>query len=91
MQLTTDEELTRALSRLPGWSVEGGALVRTYTFKDFVDAMRFVNSAADLAEQMGHHPDLDIRYNRVKVAVTTHDADGITALDLEFASRLKII
>ncbi len=91
MQMITGDELTRALSRLPGWGIESRSIVQTYIFTDFVDAMRFVNGAADLAEKMGHHPDIDIRYNRVRVELTTHDSGGITALDLEFASRLSSI
>ncbi len=91
MQTITGDELTRALSCLPGWTIESRSIVQTYIFTDFVDAMRFVNGAADLAEKMGHHPDIDIRYNRVRVELTTHDSGGITALDLEFASRLSSI
>jgi len=61
-------------------------LVRTFTFQDFVGALRFVNRVADLAEAASHHPDIDIRYNRVRLALTTHDAGGLTGKDFELAA-----
>ena len=88
MKLLTEDELGAGLKRAPGWVVEGKTLVRTRTFADFVEAMRFVNATAEIAEAMGHHPDLDIRYNKVKLSLTTHDAGGITDLDLLLAERL---
>lgn len=90
-KLLTGDELTQALKDLPGWTVEGPSLTQTRTFTGFLEAMRFVNSAAELAEELGHHPDLDIRYNKVKVALTTHDRGGITDMDLAFATRLSRI
>ena len=64
-------------------------LVRFWTFNGFVEAIAFVNRVADLAEQAGHHPDIDIRYNRVKLALVSHDAGGITARDAQMAARLS--
>ncbi|GAC1362729.1 MAG: 4a-hydroxytetrahydrobiopterin dehydratase [Acidobacteriaceae bacterium] len=88
MERISGHALTKALEDVPGWRVEEGSLTQTRTFKDFVEAMHFVNGAAGLAEAMGHHPDLDIRYNKVRIALTTHDAGGITELDLALAARL---
>jgi len=79
-------EIALHLVTLPAWQVEGGELVRTFQFKDFLAALRFVNRVAELAEAAGHHPDIDIRYNRVRLALTTHDAAGLTAKDFELAA-----
>ena len=83
------EELTELLHQLPEWALEDGKLVRFFTFPDFVQAIAFVNRVAQLAEQAGHHPDIDIRYNRVKLALVSHDAGGITAQDAAMARRLS--
>jgi 4a-hydroxytetrahydrobiopterin dehydratase len=84
----SQDELTALLRDLPDWELEDGQLVRTWTFKDFVAAMAFVNRIAELAEQAAHHPDIDIRYNRVKFALVSHDAGGITARDADMARRM---
>jgi 4a-hydroxytetrahydrobiopterin dehydratase len=72
----------------PGWSLQEGKLVREWIFKDFVAAMVFVNRIAAIAETAGHHPDIDIRYNRVLLALVSHDAGGITERDTAMASRI---
>jgi 4a-hydroxytetrahydrobiopterin dehydratase len=79
------QQAAARLSALPDWQIESGELVRTYKFEDFVTAMSFVNRIADLAEAAGHHPDIDIRYNRVRLALVTHDAGGITEKDFDLA------
>ena len=89
MKLLDQEDLSRAVEDLPGWTVEGRSLTRTCHFADFLEAMAFVNEAARIAEEMGHHPDLDIRYNVVKVALTTHDGGGVTDLDVAAAQQLS--
>jgi 4a-hydroxytetrahydrobiopterin dehydratase len=78
-------QLDTALTTLPEWHIEQGELVRTLTFKDFPEAMKFVNQVAALADQAGHHPDIDIRYNKVRLALVTHDASGITQNDIILA------
>ena len=72
-----------------GWTFSSGKLSRDWKFVDFVAAMRFVNRVAELAEQAGHHPDIDIRYNHVGLGLVTHDAGGITARDAEMAALLN--
>jgi 4a-hydroxytetrahydrobiopterin dehydratase len=72
-----------------GWTEEGGALRRTFTFRDFAEAMAFVNRMAALAEEMNHHPDFCVRWNRVEVSITTHDAGGVTELDRRLAAKLS--
>ena len=88
-QALSEQELRDLLLELPEWAVEDGKLVRFWTFTNFVEAMAFVNRVAELAEQAGHHPDIDIRYNRVKLALVSHDAGGITARDARMARRLN--
>jgi 4a-hydroxytetrahydrobiopterin dehydratase len=82
------DEVEKVLQDAPGWELAGGKLEREWTFKDFVAAMAFVNRVAEIAESADHHPDIDIRYNRVKLGLVTHDAGGITAKDAEMATRL---
>ncbi len=85
----SEEELSQLLRELPEWTLENGALVRFWTFADFVQAMAFVNRVAELAEKAGHHPDIDIRYNRVKLGLVSHDAGGITARDAAITRQLN--
>lgn len=84
---------TQALRNLPDWSYEEGeqALVRTLTFPDFRQALAFVNRVGEAAEQAGHHPDIDIRYNRVRLALSTHDAGGVTAKDFDVARQINAL
>ncbi|HXS14171.1 MAG TPA: 4a-hydroxytetrahydrobiopterin dehydratase [Acidobacteriaceae bacterium] len=89
MQKLTDDQLQKALSTLPGWTLKDGELVQERTFKDFVAAMAFVNDVAQLAEAASHHPDIDIRYNRVRLALVTHDAGGITQNDATLAQKIN--
>ena len=74
-----------ALAALPQWKRDGQIISRTYEFKDFPAAMKFVNAVAELAELAQHHPDIDVRWNRVTLALTTHDAGGLTAKDFALA------
>ena len=68
-----------------GWALEEGMIRRTFTFGDFRAAMAFVNRVADAAEAADHHPDIDIRYSKVTLALVTHDAGGLTARDTKLA------
>jgi 4a-hydroxytetrahydrobiopterin dehydratase len=88
MHKLNDHQLDQALAALPGWKLEDGTLIRDYTLADFAAAMAFVNRIAGLAEAAGHHPDIDIRYNRVRLALVTHDAGGITANDTKMAATI---
>ena len=89
MQKLTDQELQQALGKLPNWALKNGEIVQERTFKDFVAAMSFVNDVAQLAEAAGHHPDIDIRYNRVRLGLVTHDAGGITQNDASLAQKIN--
>jgi 4a-hydroxytetrahydrobiopterin dehydratase len=88
-QTLTQSQIDQFLRNNPEWALEEGMLVRFWTFPNFVEAMAFVNRVAQLAEQANHHPDIDIRYNRVKLALVSHDAGGITARDANMASQLS--
>jgi 4a-hydroxytetrahydrobiopterin dehydratase len=80
-------EVASHLTQVPDWKVENGELVRTFQFEDFRGSIRFVNQVAGLAEEAAHHPDIDIRYNRVRLALVTHDAGGLTAKDFDLAAQ----
>ncbi len=84
--LSADQANAR-LASVPEWEIVNGELVRTFQFKDFRAALGFVNRVGELAEQAGHHPDIDIRYNKVRLALVTHDAGGLTAKDFDLAAR----
>lgn len=86
-----DDEIARALSDLPGWSVNGVALVKTYKHPSFAEAIVFVNAVAHLAELANHHPDVDIRYSTIHIALTTHDQGGITEKDAALARDIDEI
>jgi 4a-hydroxytetrahydrobiopterin dehydratase len=89
MQKLDEKQLSDALTGLPQWKLDAGQLVRDWTFKDFVAAMEFVNKVAAMAEKAGHHPDIEIHYNRVRLSLVTHDAHGITAKDVAMAENLN--
>jgi 4a-hydroxytetrahydrobiopterin dehydratase len=89
-QTLSKDELRALLIELPEWAIQDDMLVRFWTFDDFVQAMAFVNRVAELAEKAGHHPDIDVRYNRVKLALVSHDAGGITARDAKMARQLNV-
>ena len=81
-------ELTAALSQLEGWTLQNEKLHRQFQFKSFVEAFGFMSSAALVAESMNHHPEWFNVYNRVTVDLTTHDANGISAMDVTLAKRM---
>ena len=82
----SDHEIKSKLVTVPDWQIESGELMRTFLFKDFRASLAFVNKVGEAAEQAGHHPDIDIRYNKVRLALVTHDAGGITQKDFDIAA-----
>ena len=86
MTALTAQEIASRLAALTGWQIEEGELTRTFSFKDFLAALAFVNRVGEQAEKAGHHPDIDIRYNRVRLGLVTHDAGGLTAKDFDLAT-----
>jgi 4a-hydroxytetrahydrobiopterin dehydratase len=91
MAVLNDSAIQTALSKLPGWKRDGLAIERTFEFADFKLAMAFVNKIADAAEAANHHPDIDIRYNKVKMALVSHDAGGVTERDVRMAEKINAI
>lgn len=81
----TDSQVEAALQGVPEWSLVSEAIQRTYQFKTFVDSMKFVSKVAKAAESDQHHPDILIRYSRVTLTLSTHDAAGITTKDFALA------
>ena len=86
MPLLTDEEIGECLAQVPEWARAGQAIGRTYQFKSFRQAVAFVVQVADAAENADHHPDIDIRYRKVTLLLTTHDSGGLTVNDFELAA-----
>jgi 4a-hydroxytetrahydrobiopterin dehydratase len=86
-----DTAVSEALRTLPGWAREGDALVKTFELPGFPDAVAFVVRAGFLAERANHHPDVDIRWKRVRVLLTTHDQGGLTERDVELATAIEAL
>ena len=91
MAVLTDAEIQQAIASLPGWQRQGKAIQRVFEFPDFKAAIQFVNKVADAAEQANHHPDIDIRYNKVTTALISHDSGGVTQRDIKMAKRINEI
>jgi 4a-hydroxytetrahydrobiopterin dehydratase len=89
MRTLSAQEVASLLGALPEWGIEKGELTRSFTFQDFTAALAFVNRVGEQAEAAGHHPDIDIRYNRVRLGLVSHDAGGLTAKDFELASAVN--
>lgn len=85
----TASEIKDVLRAHPEWKLHDGKLEREWIFSNFVEAISFVNRVAVIAEDAGHHPDIDIRYNHVLLALVSHDAGGITERDATMAARLS--
>ncbi len=89
MNTLSDAEITQRLASLPGWERDGGRIHRTFSFDDFKGSMAFVNRVAELAEAADHHPDVDIRYSKVTLTLSTHDAGGLTGRDFDLAGKVQ--
>lgn len=88
MEKLAQDVVEQKLTELPEWSRSGDSIQRTLSFENFVTAIEFVNRLAQLAEQQKHHPDIMIRYNKVTLTLSTHDAGGLTQRDFAFASEV---
>ncbi|GFE69442.1 4a-hydroxytetrahydrobiopterin dehydratase [Chroococcus sp. FPU101] len=87
----SDSQIQQQLIRLPDWTQQNQQLQRTFILKNFVEAIAFVNQLVEPSEQLQHHPDLLINYNRVTVTLSTHDAGGITQKDFDLANIISQI
>ena len=88
MKRLDEPGVAAALRATPGWERAGAEIRRVYRFRDFREALAFVNRVGALAESAGHHPDIDVRYNTVTLALTTHDAGGLTGKDFDLARAI---
>jgi 4a-hydroxytetrahydrobiopterin dehydratase len=84
----TADEVARRMALVPAWSLDDETIARAFKFRDFAAAMVFVNAVADAAERANHHPDIDIRWNTVRLALTTHSARGLTEGDFLLAREI---
>jgi 4a-hydroxytetrahydrobiopterin dehydratase len=91
MALLGKSQLKKELQKLPSWKVSRGALRRTYTFDAFAEGIAFVGRVARRADLRDHHPDIDIRWTRVSLALSTHSEGGITAKDTRLAGEFDAI
>jgi 4a-hydroxytetrahydrobiopterin dehydratase len=87
----SDVEINNALQNLPGWKRNGHAIERQFEFPNFVEAMGFVNRIAEAAEAVNHHPDITINYNKVILALVSHDSGGVTQRDVRMAGKINEI
>ncbi|HZP25132.1 MAG TPA: 4a-hydroxytetrahydrobiopterin dehydratase [Terriglobales bacterium] len=85
----SEPEVQQALQQLPGWKQNGKAIERAFQFQNFVKAMEFVNQIAEAAEAINHHPDILISYNKVTLALVSHDSGGVTQRDIKMAGRIN--
>ncbi|MBC7633862.1 4a-hydroxytetrahydrobiopterin dehydratase [Aeromicrobium sp.] len=89
MSAYTDAQIEEALADLPGWSQEGEAIVKSYTFDDFAAAVAFIARAAPSIDEMDHHPEWTNVYNRVDVRLSSHDVGGVTERDVLLAHVME--
>jgi 4a-hydroxytetrahydrobiopterin dehydratase len=89
MTLLDDAAVAEGLQHLPGWERRGNQIVKTFVREDFAKAMVLVNEVASAAEAAGHHPDIDIRWNKVTLALSSHAEGGLTDRDFRLAARIQ--
>lgn len=87
--LIPDDQLEQLMETVPGWELESKCLVHTRVHTDFNHAVGFVNRVADLAEEANHHPDMDIRWNKVTLRLSTHSKGGLTEKDFDLARKIN--
>lgn len=88
-ELLEEEEIEQRLDELGDWERDGKQIVKVFEFGDFTTSIKFVNDVANLAERYDHHPDIDIRYNRVTLGLSTHSEGGLTARDFDVAGEIE--
>lgn len=88
MALLTEDEVRERLAGLDGWGLEGDEIAKVYENRDFVDSLMFVNRVGFLAEKAGHHPDVLIQWNKVKLNLATHSEGGLTEKDFALAAQI---
>lgn len=89
--LLQENEIAEKLASVPGWSRRDNEIQREFRFPDFVGSLRFVNEVGALAEEAGHHPDIDIRWNKVLLRLSTHSKGGLTEADFALAAKINAL
>jgi 4a-hydroxytetrahydrobiopterin dehydratase len=87
----SEAEVEAALRGTPDWRIDNGEIVRTFAFRNFVEAVDFVNRVTEIAEEANHHPDVDIRWNKVTLRLCTHSKGGLTSADFDLAGRIDTL
>jgi len=88
-ELMDTQNIGQELTNIPNWERAGKEIARTFKFEDFQTAMKFVNRVAEISEKANHHPDVDIRWNRVTLSLSTHSKGGLTVKDFSLARELN--
>jgi 4a-hydroxytetrahydrobiopterin dehydratase len=91
MTLLNMDEINKHLTKLPGWSLKKNAIEREWVFKDFKEALRFINKIGQIAENHNHHPEIYNVYSKVKLRFNTHDEGGITLKDIKIATEINAL
>jgi 4a-hydroxytetrahydrobiopterin dehydratase len=79
------------LAKTDGWQLQGNRISKLFIFDDFMGVIRFLNRIARIAEEMNHHPDITINYNKIKLNLTTHDEGGLTSKDFKLARKINVM
>jgi 4a-hydroxytetrahydrobiopterin dehydratase len=82
-------QVSANLRKVPGWKLQGKRISKTFIFEDFMQVISFVNQLAKTAEAMNHHPDMSIKYNKIRLSLTTHDEGGLTRKDFRLATKIN--
>ena len=89
--LIAQTELKEMMKRVPEWDTDKKSIERTFEFDDFLQAVDFVNAVAEIADEEEHHPDIDIRWNKVRLVLSTHSEGGLTELDFQVAEKIDTL
>lgn len=89
--LIAQTEIKTLMKRIPEWDTNKKAIERTFEFDDFMEAVDFVNAVAEIADEEEHHPDIDIRWNKVRLSLSTHSEGGLTDLDFQVAEKIDTL
>lgn len=88
MEVLSKEQIEKELNNIPGWVLDENEIEKTFEFTDFKAAINFVNKIAEVAEEHGHHPDIEINYNKVELELSTHSVGGVTEKDISLAKAI---
>ena len=87
-EVLNEDQIEARMKSVPTWELQDNAIEQVFEFEDFAESIQFVNDVAEIAEEEAHHPDIDIRWNKVKLVLSTHSAGGLTASDFALAQRI---